>query len=101
MGVAGELICILNSIKHLKENNDQILPDSMPKQLNFIPGYENVLIGLVLMCTPSKFFLLTCDSFLNMPNIYNLCIYFLVVPKLYLHMFAQRKKVLENSSKKD
>jgi len=75
IGVSGELICVYNALGHVRDK--RIFTYAMPNKLNFAFDYHYALIGIALMYIP-------------------------IFPQLYLHMFAQRKKVLggDSSAKK-
>jgi len=75
IGVSGELICVYHSLALVRDK--RIWSYSMPNMFNFAFDYHYALIGIVLMYIP-------------------------IFPKLYLHMFAQRRKILggESAAKK-
>ncbi|CAL8113475.1 unnamed protein product [Orchesella dallaii] len=71
IGVSGELLCMYNALSYVRDN--RIWSYSMPNQINFVFDYHYVLIGIALLYIP-------------------------IFPQLYLHMFAQRKKILGGGS---
>ncbi|CAG9863277.1 unnamed protein product [Phyllotreta striolata] len=74
IGITGELLCIYAAQQEVGEN--KLYTISMPNRLNFIFNYQHVLVFLMLLYIP-------------------------LFPQLYLHMFGQRKKVLNGGLKKD
>jgi very-long-chain (3R)-3-hydroxyacyl-CoA dehydratase len=73
IGVSGELLCIYASLEYVRQK--QILAIRMPNQFNVAFDYHYALIGIMLSYIP-------------------------IFPQLYLHMFAQRRKILGGGSKK-
>ncbi|CAL8104301.1 unnamed protein product [Orchesella dallaii] len=67
MGLTGELLCIFSALPYIRDN--RIWKYSMPNPISFDLNYEYILIGISLFYIP-------------------------LFPKLYLHMLAQRKKIL-------
>jgi len=100
IGVSGELACIYFSLAYVKEH--QLLTVRMPNILNFTFDYQYFLIGTMLSYFPSEYFrILLSQLKIKLANhkIESLIIFFVsVFPQLYLHMFAQRKKILGGAS---
>lgn len=67
MGVTGELLCFYAAQSYVKES--QLWSYTLPNALNFAFSYQYLLIGIMISYVP-------------------------LFPKMYLHMFSQRKKVL-------
>jgi len=67
IGVTGELLCIYAALPYVKQN--QLLTIQMPNPVNLTFDYQYFLILAMLTYIP-------------------------LFPQLYLHMFAQRKKIL-------
>jgi len=76
IGVTGELLCIYASLPYV--NNHNIWSIEMPNALNFSFNFYYILVMSMLMYIP-------------------------IFPQLYLHMFAQRRKIIGggSSSKKE
>jgi very-long-chain (3R)-3-hydroxyacyl-CoA dehydratase len=71
IGVSGELICLYNSLAHVRDK--RIFYYSMPNKLNVAFDYQYALICIALSYVP-------------------------IFPHLYLHMFAQRRKIIGGGS---
>jgi len=72
IGVSGELLCIYSTLELVRQKNIFSIP--LPNQFNVAFDYHYALIGIMLTYIP-------------------------IFPQLYLHMFAQRRKILGGGSK--
>ncbi|XP_074027035.1 3-hydroxyacyl-CoA dehydratase 1 isoform X2 [Leptinotarsa decemlineata] len=72
LGITGELLCLYAAQKEVGAGN--LYSILMPNKYNFIFNYQHFLVFIMLLYIP-------------------------LFPKLYLHMFAQRKKVLASPRK--
>ncbi|XP_063223929.1 very-long-chain (3R)-3-hydroxyacyl-CoA dehydratase 2 [Bacillus rossius redtenbacheri] len=73
VGVTGELLCLYAAQAHVSRT--KMWSVEMPNRLNFTFSYHYLLLFVMFLYIP-------------------------LFPQLYLHMFAQRRKILGSSSKK-
>jgi len=74
IGVTGELLCIFSTLEYVRQKN--IFTIQMPNKFNVAFDYQYALIVIMLTYVP-------------------------IFPQLYLHMFAQRRKILGGGGSKD
>ena len=95
MGVTGELLCCFAALPLY--NATQKYSVNLPNKLNFTFSFYYFIVVFMLFYFPGKP-IFSCYLWTN-NNVKE--IFFLVFPKLFGHMLAQRRKVLGGGTKQD
>lgn len=97
IGVTGELLCFYAAVKYANANPD-VWSYTLPNVWNFTFSYLYLLVGVMLLYIPCVYRVFMnvekerTDSKRNLLSV-------AVFPVLYMHMFAQRRKMLTPTSK--